>query len=126
MIDSIATHMDPEGQEVLYHFKTYHGAMDAALSKKDGCNDVADVFHNYVDLQREVEPFFDQDYGKVCDARADNRKNLVSLDKNLCKQAGGNITVLQQVEDFLKPFANKLYHASASYKRKSTKCNEKC
>lgn len=128
MLEKVAPHLEPGGGEVLSHYEQHFDEFNTALLRKDirGC---AKLFHKYVAISYEVIPFYkDEGYRKAChDANGhDGMTQLIKLDHNLCTPTGANITLLQQINDYLKPLANRLYHASMTYHPTSLKSIDKC
>lgn len=122
----MATHLDSKGREVLFRYKEHYDELNTALSKNNGCA-AAKVFHKYLALANEVNPFYRSlEYNNALDASSVNYKDMLFIDQSLCTQSASNITILRKMNDYLEPLANRLYHASVTYHSQGTKPNHRC
>lgn len=119
VLDKVGTHLNPKAKAILSRYKEQYDQLNTNLLKNDGCG-VAKVFQNFLIVKNTIFPLIqDRDFMKACDIYQNDFDYAVMLDQCICRQNHDNVTLLQTLNDYLKPLANGLYHISDTYQPKT-------
>lgn len=96
--------------------KQQFGQLNTCLINNDS-RGVAQIMRKYLAIIDVTEPLFnDKKYVKACNRDSSVRNDTIMLDQSLCMKNGdNNVTLLQKMNDYLKPLANRLYHIPDTY-----------
>lgn len=124
MLRAMSQHFDKNGQEVLYRFTHYYEQLNVCILNGDRSG-VADILTEFAQITHALHAFRqDEVFNRACNEDADNLNDMMMLQQALSQETSDNSALLQSLNAYLKPMANRVYHVSQTYKcRASQKFN---
>lgn len=113
----MSKHLDKQGQEVLYRFMQHVDQLNTFILNGDRIG-VAEILKEFIQITHALSVFRqDDNFNRACNEDADNLNDMMILQRELSdKSSTENVSLVQLLNAYLKPLANRVYRVSQTYK----------